>query len=256
MSLTDILILAVIQGIAEFLPISSSGHLVLASHWLGDQSASADVNIVLHAGTLLSIIVFYARQIAALIDRDRQAIPFIVVGTIPAVVLGLLIKSQFESVLENPWLAASMLFVTGALLLISRTLPEGEIELVSIGYPKALLIGLFQAFALMPGISRSGSTIVAGLLAGTKRETAATFSFLLAIPAIAGASLLEIIDLARGAEASASVGTLAIGAMVSFVVGLVSLTWLIRWLRSGKLHLFAFWCFLIGGTALLALTFA
>ena len=256
MPLTEILILAVIQGIAEFLPISSSGHLVLASHWLGDQSASADVNIVLHTGTLLSIIVFYARQLLALLDRDRQAIPLIIVGTIPAVVLGLLIKSQFESVLENPWLAACMLFVTGTLLLISKRLPEGDLELTSIGYGKALGIGLFQALALLPGISRSGSTIVAGLLAGTKRETAATFSFLLAIPAIGGASLLEIIDLARGAEASASIGTLAVGAAVSFAVGLLSLNWLIRWLRSGKLHLFAFWCFLVGTAALLALTFA
>ena len=256
MPLSDILILAVIQGIAEFLPISSSGHLVLASTLIGERSASADVNIVLHAGTLLSIVVFYARQLAALADRDRAAIPLIVVGTVPAVVVGLIIKSRFESILENAWLAAAMLLVTGSLLLVSRKLPDGETSLVDLGYARALGIGLAQAFALLPGISRSGSTIVAGLMAGASRETAATFSFLLAIPAIGGASLLEIVDLARGAEASASIGVLAVGAAVSFAVGLLSLSWLIRWLRSGKLHLFAAWCFLVGIVGLAALAWS
>ena len=119
MNLFDLLILAVVQGIAEFLPISSSGHLVLFGKWLGIEKAQGSLNIMLHAGTLGSIVVFYFSRILRLLEKDRRVIPLLIVGTIPAVVIGLYLKKYHESILVNPWIAASMLLVTGGILIAS-----------------------------------------------------------------------------------------------------------------------------------------
>ena len=200
----QVLILAVVQGIAEFLPISSSGHLVIVAALLGKGSAEgldvADVNIVLHLGTLVSIVVFYWGEILRLLTKDRRVIPLLIVGTIPAVVLGLWVKSQFEHLLSSPALAGWMLLLTGLLLILTRRLATSERQYHQLGYWDAVKIGVAQSFALLPGISRSGTTIAAGLFCGLRREDAAAFSFLLAIPAIGGAALLEIIDLTTGSR--------------------------------------------------------
>ena len=246
----QVLRLAVVQGITEFLPISSSGHLVVAASIFDQFFEKMDdkltVNIVLHLGTLAAIVAFYWRRILALLGRDRRVIGLLIVGSIPAAVIGVPMKLWFDDLLESPLLAGCMFLVTGSMLIWGSRCKAGETDYRDLSYRRAIVIGLFQAFALLPGISRSGSTIVAGIGAGLKRDEAATFSFLLAIPALGGAGLLEIAKLLKNAGSATPVDALALGLVASFIVGLAALAWLIRWLQKGKLHYFAWWLFVLG----------
>jgi undecaprenyl-diphosphatase len=249
-SLTQILILAVIQGVAEFLPISSSGHLVVAAALLagGDSQRLevADVNIVLHAGTLLSILVFYWHRVWRLLLSERRTAGLVLLASVPAGLVGVTIKLTAEELIESPLLAGFMLIATGLMLLFTARLPRGWEEYGDMSWGAALWIGVSQALAILPGISRSGATICTGLAMGLTRESAATFSFLIAIPAIGGAALLEIVELSRQATLITPLSHLALGAAVSFVVGLVSLSWLVRILRGGGIYRFAWWCIPLG----------
>lgn len=180
----EILFLAVVQGIAEFLPISSSGHLVILGDLLGGLTKKPTLEIILHAGTLGSILVVFWRRILDLLTSDRRVIPLLVVGTLPAVIAGLTIKTQFESILRNPLLASAMLLVTGSMLVVLGRLKQHNEAYQAMTLPAAFAVGCFQAFAILPGVSRSGSTILGGRLLGLNNEDSVTFSFLLAIPAI------------------------------------------------------------------------
>lgn len=244
----QVVILAIVQGIAEFLPISSSGHLVVLSELFGMGEGTTELNIILHFGTLLAIVLFYWKRILALLSSDKRVIPLLIVGTIPAVVIGLTIKKVFPWVTEYPLLAGFMLPVTGLMLLMLPKIKEGDEEYQDISYLNAFLIGCAQAIAILPGISRSGSTIVAGSFLGLKRQSATTFSFLLAIPAILGATVLEVKDMMDKDPSAEStpIWLLAVGAIVAFAVGLVALQWLVRWVEKGKLHWFAYWLIPVG----------
>ena len=235
----QVIVLAMIQGVAEFLPISSSGHVVVVSSLFG-VAESAELNIVLHLGTLFSILLFYRKRIIDLLSVDTRVIKWLVIGTVPAAIIGIVIKTQFENVLESPLLAGFMLPITGGFLLLLRFLPPGKNQYQEISLRDVLVIGTFQAFALLPGISRSGSTILAGVLMGQNRQSATTFSFLLAIPAILGASTVEAIKIIKDGS-STPFGLLLVGMLVAFVVGLVALSWLVKWVETGKLHWFAFY---------------
>ena len=166
-NLVHILILAIVQGVAEFLPISSSGHVVITAELLSPGKAQSmdvgELNLVLHLGTLLSILVFYYRRILRLLGEDRRMIGLLIVGTIPGAVLGLLIKSYWKDALENPLLAGTLLPVTGLMLLLAARWQTGEHEESELDYRRAVMIGAAQAAAILPGLARSGSTIVAGL---------------------------------------------------------------------------------------------
>lgn len=246
----QVIVLAIVQGIAEFLPISSSGHLVALSALFGNQESSLELNVMLHFGTLLSILVFYRRTIFRLLAEDRRVIPLLIAGTIPAGVIGIYVKKNFAHVIENPLLAGFMLIVTAFLLMSLPKISPKEKEdqkknYTELNLGQAFLIGIMQAIAILPGLSRSGSTIVAGCLVGLKRQAAATFSFLLAIPVIGGAALLEMRDIfERGSSTPA--GLLIVGMLISFAVGLVALNLLVRWVESGKLHYFVFWLLPVG----------
>ncbi|WP_153555933.1 undecaprenyl-diphosphate phosphatase [Roseimaritima sediminicola] len=246
----EVWVLAVVQGIAEFLPISSSGHLVVLGALMGGQSESATLEIILHSGTLASILVVYWQRILALLRSDRRVIPLLVIGTLPAVVVGLTLKTQFEAMLKNPLLAGCMLLVTAAMLAALRWIPRGERAYQQFSWAGALAVGCFQAFAILPGVSRSGSTIVGGRLLGLRNEDAVTFSFLLAIPAILGATVLAVKDLVEQPPSGEGLSVLLSGAVVAFVVGVVSLRWLIRWSQLGRLDWFALWCFPVGLTVI------
>ena len=252
MSLFQILLLAVLQGIAEFLPISSKGHLVLLEAILEkfngvEISEPLELNILLHAGTLASILVFYWREVWQLLTSDRRVIGLLVVGTLPVVLIGLPVHEidALRDLVAQPLLVGCMLPITGLLLIAGGRRPSGTTDYTQMSYPQALLIGLFQAFAILPGISRSGTTIVGGMVAGLKRESTATFSFLLAIPAILGALVLELRKVLKSGS-SYEMGPLLLGAVVSFLVGLVALYWLNRWLARGRLQWFAYWCIPVG----------
>jgi undecaprenyl-diphosphatase len=244
--LTHIIILAIIQGFAEFLPISSSGHVVVVNALLKSDLEVADVNIFLHAGTLLSILVVYFHRILRLLGEDRRTIPLLIVGTLPVVVVGLVVKKFCQPILENVLLAGLMLIVTGVILRLASKFQSGELRYQELGYRRSVLIGLSQAFAILPGISRSGTTISSGLGCGLSRADAATFSFLLAIPAIGGATTLELFDIVNDAGLATPLSHLLIGSLISFVVGLFSLWWLLRWLQKGRLEYFSFWCIPLG----------
>lgn len=243
--LAEILVLAVVQGITEFLPISSSGHLAVLAELFRQFGAEPleeglTVSIVLHVGTLLAIIAFYWRRIVSLVGKDRRVIGLLVVGTIPAAVVGVGFKVlRWDDALESALLAGLMFPMTALLLLWSARCPLQGGVCRHLSYRQVLLIGAFQAFAILPGISRSGATIVAGLACGLRRDEAATFAFLLAIPTIGGAGFLAALDLVSQGPANLSASALVIGLALSFVVGLASLWWLVRWLQRGHLYWFA-----------------
>jgi undecaprenyl-diphosphatase len=251
LGLWQILALAVVQGVTEFLPISSSGHLVVLASLISSGDVEhlevSDLNIVLHIGTLFSILIFYWSRILRLLNEDRRTVGLLIVGTIPAVVIGLTIKVAFEDILESPLLAGCLLPVTGLILLWAVRELKGERRYQDLSYRHALVIGCSQAAAILPGLSRSGTTISAGLKLGLAPRSAATFSFLLAIPAIGGAGVLEVASLLSHGESMTTPWThLLSGGLVAFLVGLGSLFWLINWLERGKLQLFAWWCIPLG----------
>jgi undecaprenyl-diphosphatase len=259
LSFWQVMLLALIQGVAEFLPISSSGHVCVLASWMGQNLDIATLNIVLHLGSLAAIVVFYFRRVLKLLTEDRRVIGHLIVGTIPAVLIVIAFrlvpkllfeKDPLKDALESPLVAGLMLPVTGALLLWSQRITPGTGDYRTSSWLNAFLIGCAQAAAILPGLSRSGSTIVAGLGRGLSRESAATFSFLLAIPAILGAGVLELKDVIGAAKhtgpMTADPTHLAIGALVAFIVGLASLWVLVRLLERGKLTWFAYYCIAAG----------
>jgi undecaprenyl-diphosphatase len=257
LSLTEIIVLAIVQGVTEFLPVSSSGHLVVVAALFADGDADkfdvGAVNICLHGGTLISIIVFYWQRLWKLLSTDRELILPLGIATVPAVVIGLGMKlTGVDALLSSPLLAGCMLPVTGLILIWASRHAGGQDECRNLSYKYAALIGFSQALAILPGLSRSGTTISTGIRLGLAPTAAATFSFLMAIPVIGGACLLEIISLAKeGAFSSGASGTislvhLGIGAAVAYTVGLVSLWLLVRWLERGRFQYFAAWCIPVG----------
>lgn len=255
MPIIEMLVLAIVQGIAEFLPVSSSGHLVILGVLMGVDDESATVEIILHAGTLASILVIYWKRILDLLRSDRRVIPLLVIGTIPAGVIGLTIKSRAEWLLSSPLLTGWMWILTGTMLLSLKFLPDRGDDYRRMRWWQALAIGCFQSIALLPGVSRSGSTIVGGRLMGLGRDDTVTFSFLLAIPAILGACVLEVKDLVEEGASVEAVYILLLGAVVAFGVGVFALRWLIWWAREGRLHWFAAWC-IPAGMAVLGMHYA
>jgi undecaprenyl-diphosphatase len=249
-----LIILAVVQGIAEFLPISSSGHLAVLEavfaqfgHSMADNVA---VTILLHAGTLAAVLIVYWRRILALLGRDRRMIAMLILGTIPAVLVGLPVKLWAEGLLDSPLLSGLMFPVTGCLLMWSGRRGADGTAYSDIRWQQALMVGLFQAVAVLPGISRSGSTIAGGLLCGMKRDAAAAFSFMLSIPVTGGACILQLAEFAASPPSRSEWLPLALATAVSMVVGLMSLTWLLRFIHGGRLYYFSWWLFLAGGAVI------
>ena len=247
----EALILGVVQGIAEFLPISSSGHLVILSELLQrvtgreNPHSNMQMNVALHFGTLLSILVVYRADLIRLIDNRRLCL-WIVLATVPVVIVGGGFKDAIERTMQSPLSAGCFLLVTAALLLVAHKSQKADIPLEKLSWSQALTIGIFQAVAIIPGISRSGSTIAGGLVVGIRREAATTFSFFIAIPAILGAVFLTTIDILKGNGGVHAPSALLLGAAVSFVVGLFSLRWLIQIISQKKLYWFAWYCAVAG----------
>ncbi len=255
----DTIIWGLVQGLTEFLPISSSGHLVLVPALLSELGVqvgepSLAASAVLHLGTLVAVLTFYRGDLMRLLhfrsDRQaRQTIMMLALGTIPAV-MGLPLRSsivEFESV---PTRVAIALIVTGLVLLAADRISDTHRTIDDLKPRDALAIGIAQAFALVPGISRSGSTITMGLFRGLNRVEAARFSFLLAIPAIAGAGLLSLSDL-TGSDGSFA--EIAVGFVVAGVTGYVAIAALLKLITTRGFLPFALYCFVFGAIALVVL---
>ena len=246
MTLIEATILGIIQGFTEFLPISSSGHLVLGQAILGIEQPGNEFEILVHLGTLASVLVVFFDDIKSLLfsltsKKTQTFILFILIGTLPAVIVGLGFKDLLDSLFENVAAVGGALIFTGVVLYASSSAKRQNKDH---SYMTAILIGCAQAVAIIPGISRSGMTISAALFLGLSSKEAARFSFLLAIPAISGAGLLTALDVGDGFHLPFMVA--AAGIFSSFVVGVVALKWLLGWLEKGKFHYFGIYCFGVG----------
>jgi len=253
LALFHLILLAVVQGLTEFLPVSSSGHLVLLQHWTGSFDGDVFLDVVLHMGTLMAVLVVYRREARRLLTFDAAAVQYLValaVGTLPAVAVGLLFKDAIEALFAAPRAAAVALVVTGLILFSTRRTSSGVLRLPGGWHPvapplhKALLIGCAQALAIVPGISRSGSTIAASLWLGLARDEAARFSFLLSVPAIAGALVLHLLHGDIVSEAGTT--SLLLGAVVAFLVGLVAIRLTALMVVQRHFWKFAFYCLPVG----------
>jgi undecaprenyl-diphosphatase len=259
--LIQIFIIAVAQGISEFLPISSSGHNVVIEHiyrFLGNPLTenSAEfikLNAMLHVGSIIAVLLVFRQRIIDMFGKDLRLIFLLVVGTIPAVIVGLLVYMYAKWTQDSLPIISVCFIITGILLLYMLRIPEGEKTCSTMTWKDALIIGCLQAVAILPGLSRSGTTIVVGMMCGLKRAEAAAFSFLLAIPVIAGGGVLHMRDYDSSLAAAQTIPDwlLFVGAAVSCDVGIIALIFLLDWLKKGKLWYFAIWVFLMSPVALL-----
>ena len=247
----QIIILGIIQGITEFLPISSSGHLQLTAfffNWRPEESAL--MSIVLHAGTLLAIILYYWKVLLGILKRkDYILVLKLFIATLPVVFLGFIYKKcgLDNLIAAQPVIPGLCFIVTALILFFSRKDTNNTLELKELSSTRALLIGIAQSVAILPGISRSGSTIGTALKLGLTREEAAKFSFLLAIPAIGGAVFYELVSqLKAPAQELANAWFYTTGFLVSFTVGLLALKGLLTILKKGKLVYFSYYLFAVG----------
>ncbi len=250
------LFLAVLQGITEFLPVSSSGHLVLAQHSLGVNNPGLLLELVLHAGSLAAIILFFRRRLMTLAisffspgGDGRRYAAVIVLGTIPAATIGLLFSEPLTRKFESPLATGIFLLVTGLILLSSRLRPRTDCMPVT--WRRGLTIGFSQALAILPGISRSGTTITTARRLGMSPEDAAEFSFILSIPVLAGGSLLILRDWQTVGENGWPPSMLISGLVVSAIVSYAALHGLLRILKSGLFWIFGIYCLLAGTVALI-----
>lgn len=273
MSLIQTIVLAIVQGVTEFLPISSTAHLILVPWFLGWTDPGLTFNVALHAGTLLAVLVYFARDWWAMLtgvlgrllgkraarstrglqpDFDNTRLfSILVVATIPAGLAGYLLEDYAETAFRSPILVAGMLIGVSVLMWVVDRRTALERRLDSVGFLDGIIIGFAQAVALLPGTSRSGITIVAGLFRNLTRETAARFSFLLATPIIAGATLKKAVEVSQvGLPQGIAAIDLVTGFVVSALVGYAAIAFLLRYLQVRTLKIFVAYRLLLGGIIL------
>jgi len=254
--LAALLVLALVQGVTEFLPVSSDGHLVLVQNWLAAGHGSLGMDVALHLGTLAAVLVVYRADLAALVRRllagDAREPLLILLATLPAAAVGLGLRAQIEGLFASSRVAALGLLATAVFLLLGERARRraGPAPGRPIDWREALWIGAAQALAPLPGVSRSGTTIATGLMRGIEAPAAARFSFLLSIPAVAGAVVLEVPDLVREGGFGPE---LLLAVLVCFAVGVCALRFLIRFLGRGAFRWCAYYCLVLGTTALVLL---
>lgn len=245
MQYIDTLILAILQGLTEFLPISSSGHLVIGQKLLDIDLPGNAFEVVLHIGTLMSVVTVFRVELKTLLfnlndSSNRYYISAIAIGTIPALLFGLLLKDYISLIFDNIRFVSVSLVFTGVMLITSKFIIKRNVKLtLFIG----IVIGLAQAVAIIPGISRSGTTICMGVLMGLSASEAAKFSFLLSIPVIIGAGLLTAMNIET---IPFGLDIILLGILFSYLVGWISLKWLLTILSTGKLYWFGVYCLIIG----------
>lgn len=266
--------LGIVQGLTEFLPVSSSGHLVVFQHLLGLRSPELLFDVIVHGGTLLAVLLVFGEDLwktameslrglwemarsrsVRVAWRQRPYLRlavYLLVGTVPAAAAGLLLQDMLEKAFGSLPSVGSMLLVTGTFLYGTKPLNRPGRDLEQLCLRDCLLIGIAQSVALLPGISRSGVTIAAGLFCGLERDLAARFSFLLSVPAILGANILQAYG-ARDSLHTIDEGPLLLGGLTALVTGYLALRLLLRVVRKGRLFRFSYYCWAVGASVLLAL---
>lgn len=249
MSIFQALVLGVVQGLTEFLPVSSSGHLVVFQRLFGLTGPHLLFDVVVHTATLMAVVIYFNWRLPTLVRK--YWLPLFI-GTIPVGIAGLFFKDLIESLFSSLLLVSVMLMITGVINLLTDRLLEhtGERQ-TTIGWRQGLWVGLAQMLAVIPGISRSGSTVFMGINRGLSREAAFEFSFLLSLPAVGGATLLQVVEVVQS-EVTLVVAPLLVGAVSAFIVGLLSL-WLLRMMiDKAKFEWFGWYCVVIGSGTLLS----
>lgn len=251
---TEAIIAGIVQGVTEFVPVSSSGHLVFVHSFFGFKSDNLFFNLYLHMATLLAVFVYFRREILSLFTERRSWIKFIVLASIPAAVVGFLFKRNIAPVFHSPRMVSAMLFVSAFFLLsaesgfrIFRNNAKG------INTNNAILIGFAQALALFPGVSRSGTTISTGLFSGIDKKEVFLFSFLMSIPVIMGGFLLKVLTCETSAALSDNMGPYILGSVAAFFAALVSLRFLWFMIKKSKLYVFGLYCLAAGTMGLIFL---
>lgn len=246
MEIIDVILLGILQGLTEFLPVSSSGHLVLGQYLLGIKSPGNTLEILFHIGTLGSVIFVLFDDIKAIVlslnkKSTQKLILYITIATLPAVIIGLVFRHQIESLFESVSSVGFALCVTGVVLILSSRFKNQDSRH---SFFSSIIIGLSQAVAIIPGISRSGFTISASLFLGFSAKESARFSFLLSIPIISGAGVLGI--LGQPYENTFSLDIILSALSSSFIIGVIALKFLIKLLELGKFYVFGIYCLGIG----------
>ncbi len=259
MSTFQALILGLLQGVTEFLPVSSSGHLVIMQHYLGLRQPLVLFDIVLHAATLIVVLIYFRGDLGSIISSliklkphhseqilGRKIFYLIMVGTIPTVILGLILRVWADLLCTRVGLTSAMLIITGIILRVGEKTKRTGRGIKEMGLMDAFLIGAMQGIAIVPGISRSGATISAGLLRGINKEFSFRYSFLLSIPAILGALILSLKDALTEKNLPSHPLPWIVGVLSAFTVGYLSLVFLRKTVVKGKLSFFAYYCWILG----------
>jgi undecaprenyl-diphosphatase len=246
MSYTQAVISGIVQGITEFLPVSSSGHLAILHSYFGYREPQMLFNVFLHAGTLSAVVVYFRKDIIDVITKEHRLLLAVIIGSIPTALIGYFFKDILESLFANINIIGIMLYVTAVMLFLADMAGRKQRDTAlrkSPGLFRSIIIGMVQGISIIPGISRSGSTISSGMLLKIDKETAIKFSFLLSIPAIAGALFLELLYV-KGSIAY--MPQMALGMVSSFLFGIGAIYMLIKTVINGRLRFFAVYCLIVG----------
>ena len=265
MELIKAIILGIVQGATEFLPVSSSGHLVLGSHILGFQEQGIVFDVLLHLGTLVSVVAVFRQELSTMAkvpflwvlnkldDEGRHYLfwdLYVLVATIPAVFVGLFYKEQIEKMFTSVTVVCFMLIVTGLMMITARFITDRSRP---VNGPRAFLMGCGQAFAIIPGVSRSGTTIFTGMALGINRETAARFSFIMSIPAILGATVLNIGEVLAHPPTTGAILVYAAGTTAAALTGYLAIILLLDVIRKNRLQWFGYYCLTVAFIGLILL---
>lgn len=251
MTLIDAAILGLIQGLTEFLPVSSSGHLVIFQNLLGLQEPGITLEVMLHLGTLFSVLWVFHKEFLSLFSfwkdsNQRHFLYLLITGLLVTAILGLLVSNYIAIFFESTLIVGIMLLLTGGILKLLTVLPVGNKTASEMSYKDALWVGLLQVIAVIPGISRSGTTIMAAVWRGLDRETAIRYSFMLSAPLIFGASLLEMRDMLNVGLDNTLLQNYFVGGLIAFLSGVIAIRLFIRILSGQKFYYFAYYCWGLG----------
>lgn len=269
MDILQAIIVGIVQGLTEFLPVSSSAHLIFVQQFLGINQSSLAFDVLLHLGTLVAVVSYFFKDIIEMIkaffsniadifmgrfkqgfkeDQYKKLVWMVIIGTIPVGIIGIVFNDQVEAAFNSLTIPAFFLLITGVLLYVSQRLNIGRKNIKDIGLKEAIIVGIGQACAIIPGLSRSGTTITSGLLIGLDKEFAAKFSFLLAVPAILGACVTELDGIGAGLDTNFL--PYILGFFAALISGYFAISILLKLIREKSLDVFAFYCWIVGAVIL------